>query len=249
MTSAIISKKDTKMVLTREVTEEIKSAVNAAVNKCLKEQSFIKTICDNVSIAVSKAMEQKLIQIEQKVVNLQAEFSQMKTDMESKINRMDTEITELLQEKNIIERKCDILEQATKMNNLRIFKVPEKNKENLKDEIIDLLNTKMSIALNENDVTVCYRIGKKEGNKARGIFLQLKNHELRQEIYRRKKFMKGTGIVIREDLTRLRVELLTKTIEKTSIKNVWTDLGNILVNHHNKLYIIKSKNDYDKIFG
>ncbi|KAG5872048.1 hypothetical protein JTB14_008340 [Gonioctena quinquepunctata] len=53
----------------------------------------------------------------------------------------------------------------------------------------------------------------------------------------KKKLLKGTGIIIREDLTKSRVELLNDTISKFGLKQVWTESGKIYLIIDYKLYL------------
>ncbi|KAG5878128.1 hypothetical protein JTB14_017217 [Gonioctena quinquepunctata] len=68
---------------------------------------------------------------------------------------------------------------------------------------------------------------------------KLKNDEVKQQIYSKKELLKGTGIIIREDLTKSRVELLDDTISKFGLKQVWTESGKIYLNTDNKATMIR----------
>nr|CAH7754393.1 unnamed protein product [Callosobruchus chinensis] len=57
-------------------------------------------------------------------------------------------------------------------------------------------------------------------NRTRGVLLKLSRPLLKQAIYNKKKLLKGSGIVIKEDLTENRMKLLEAAIEKTSLKSV-----------------------------
>ncbi|CAG9819992.1 unnamed protein product [Phaedon cochleariae] len=238
------------MVLTREVTKEIKNAESNAMDRILRDQKFIKALTDNVAEAVIDSVSKKLSDIEQKRRNFEHDLRELKRDNEYKFNTLDVSIKKVIKEKVSMLQKYDNMEQETRRNNLRVFNYQEKNTEDTRQEIMKLFNHKLSTKLTDDDIEICYRIGKKEENqKPRGIFMKLKNHDLKQDIYKRKKLLKGTGVIIREDLTRARVELLTKTIEKVSIKNAWTDAGKIYVNNNSKISIIRSLDDFERIFG
>nr|CAI5821168.1 unnamed protein product [Callosobruchus analis] len=45
---------------------------------------------------------------------------------------------------------------------------------------------------------------------------------------------KGSGVVIKEDLSEYRLKLMDAAIEKTSLRRVWSFSGNIFVLHNNK---------------
>nr|CAI5859298.1 unnamed protein product [Callosobruchus analis] len=74
------------------------------------------------------------------------------------------------------------------------------------------------------------------------------NLNTKENVYGKKKFLKGTGLAVREDLTRNRVKLLNGAMEKVGFNNVWTVNGKIYVNKDGKVSIIQSKKDYEKLF-
>nr|CAH7720377.1 unnamed protein product [Callosobruchus chinensis] len=107
----------------------------------------------------------------------------------------------------------------------------------------------MGFTLTEGDIQSCYRIGQKTEQKSRAIFLSLKGYVIRNKIFNNKKLLKGTRIVIKEDLTTLRVNLISRVIVKTSLKSAWTSEGKIYVKYNGKICKIVSNNDFDKIFS
>lgn len=239
------------MVLTRDVTDEIKSAVNTAMSKFLRDPTFIKTITESVAEAVTLSINKKLSWLEEKVTELKTEIKDVKQYYEKQINYLEGITKTIMNENSVMHKKCDNMEQGMKKNNLRIFNYKETERENLKQDIIKFLKEKMAININNADIELCYRVGKKTEarGKARGVFMKLRTYEMKQIIYGKKKLLKGTGVVVREDLTSVRLKMLNKAIEKTSLQNVWTNEGNIFVNFKNKICTLRSSEDYDKLFG
>nr|CAH7749740.1 unnamed protein product [Callosobruchus chinensis] len=85
-------------------------------------------------------------------------------------------------------------------------------------------------------------------NRTRGVLLKLSRPSLKQAIYNKKKLLKGSGIVIKEDLTENRMKLLEAAIEKTSLKSD----GRIMLKYvcvlkDNKKVFINDKDDLNKI--
>lgn len=67
------------MVLTRDVSDEIKSAVESAMSKFLKDATFVKTITDSVTKAVKLSIEKKLSMLEEKITDLKVEMRESST--------------------------------------------------------------------------------------------------------------------------------------------------------------------------
>ncbi|CAH1183950.1 unnamed protein product [Phaedon cochleariae] len=237
------------MVLTREIIEKIESAVNIAVNKSLKSDSFVNTIANDISAAVIKTVIKKLSQLEADVEILQGDLSKMRKEFDSKINKIQHIVQKTNNEKCVLEKKFEQMDQATRRMNLRIFNYKEKANEHVREELIQIFNAKMATNVSTKDIEICYRVGQKNESKPRCIFMKLNSYETKHAIYSKKKMLKGTGIVIREDLTSQRVALLSKCAEKVGFKNVWTESGKIHVNVNNKIHILKSEEDFEKVFA
>nr|CAH7716293.1 unnamed protein product [Callosobruchus chinensis]CAH7720604.1 unnamed protein product [Callosobruchus chinensis] len=97
------------------------------------------------------------------------------------------------------------------------------------------------------DIVFCKRIGKMREGKTRGILLKLANIKLRQRVYNSKKRLKGTGIVIKEDLTENKMKLMEAAIEKTSLRDVWSSMGNVFAMKNNVRHLIDSKAALDNL--
>nr|CAI5855643.1 unnamed protein product [Callosobruchus analis] len=143
----------------------------------------------------------------------------------TEIKNLEDHAKRLEHDKIALEKQVDRLDQANRTCNLRLF--------NLKEN---------------DDIQICYRVGKKEENKPRGIFLKVKDQNIKEAIYRKKKLFKGSGIVVREDLTKVRLELLNYAIEKIGLKKVWTENSKIYaIGGDRKIAIIRNKQDVAKM--
>nr|CAH7757872.1 unnamed protein product [Callosobruchus chinensis] len=78
---------------------------------------------------------------------------------------------------------------------------------------------------------MCRRIGKKLTNRPRSILLKLAHVNSKQRICKNKSRLKGSGIVIKEDLSEKRLKLMEVAIEKTSLKQVWSLNGSIFMSY------------------
>ncbi|CAG9823999.1 unnamed protein product [Phaedon cochleariae] len=236
------------MVITREIKDEIKNAVSSALNSLLTED-FINKIAEKVTDSVLTSLNRKLSMLEQKVSDMDTRLNTIDSENSTVIHSLKSEIKELKKENVTVLKRYDYLEQETKMSNLRLFNLEESESGNTKNEVIKLLNSKMQLQLKENDISVCTRVGKNTANneKPRGIFMKLSNPSIQQMIYKNKKLLKGTGVVMKEDLTIHRLNLMKKAIEKTSIRSVWTFSGNIYATKNNQKFSIKNECDLNKL--
>lgn len=175
------------MVLTRDIREEIESSVSQALNKCIKNDSlFIKTIVNKVTEAVIKTINNKLLNLEETVQEVQSTQNELKSDLEEKINKLEDEIREAKLCGQGIEADMEKMDQESRRLNLRIFGFEERTKEDTKKELIKFLNSKMSTTLSEEDIEFCFRIGKKIANKNRGILIRLFTRYQTRDLFQEK---------------------------------------------------------------
>ncbi|CAH1961696.1 unnamed protein product [Acanthoscelides obtectus] len=71
------------------------------------------------------------------------------------------------------------------------------------------------------------RVGQKTCGRPRHLVVTFKSNVIYSNIYNKKKSLKGTGVIIKEDLILLRLNLVKEAAEKYGFRNVWTRNGNI----------------------
>ncbi|CAG9820710.1 unnamed protein product [Phaedon cochleariae] len=234
------------MVITREMRDEIELAVSKAVSESIKREINVKEIISKVTQAITKTISDSLSNLEKAVAELKNKTEAENKKLQDKVGKLEQEMKEVVKKTNIYEEKLDYMDQNTRLSNLRVFNLNE-SQEEPRNEIKNLFQSKMAITLRDEDINLCYRIGKKNDEKPRGIFIKLRSLDLKQNVYSKKKLLKGTGVVIREDLTKTRVQLLNDSIEKFGLKNVWTENGKIYINHNNKVTSIRNKIEFSKV--
>nr|CAI5823233.1 unnamed protein product [Callosobruchus analis]CAI5826486.1 unnamed protein product [Callosobruchus analis]CAI5861510.1 unnamed protein product [Callosobruchus analis] len=228
------------MVITREIREEIKNSVTYTINSILKEEGFIDKLVQKVSDNLAKTISEKIDQ-------LRRDFDKVCQENSTVIRELKEETNMLKMENEYLTQKFDTYEQEARSCNLRLFKVKENPQENLKGVIIHLFETHLNIKLNLDDIVFCTRFGKKQDGHSRGILLKLAKVGMKQNIYSKKKMFKGSGVIVKEDLTDARLKLMEAAIEKTSLRSVWSHHGTIMAMKGNHRVTIKTKEDLCKL--
>lgn len=131
---------------------------------------------------------------------------------------------------NITKTKwnVDSLEQYTRRNNLRLFGIPENTEENTDTVVVSVLNSRLKMTLRLVDIERTHRVGKVqkgETKRPRAIIIKFCSYRIRHKVFQAKKLLKGTGIVLKEDLTTLRATLLSKAVQRWGTANIWTHDG------------------------
>ena len=149
--------------------------------------------------------------------------------LEAAVTERDKTIVEL--EKKLTQRQDD-LEQYQRRNCLRIFGVPEQSDEDT-DKIVIETAAKIGVGLSVNDIDRSHRIGRQINDRPRPVIVKFTSYRKRSEVFRSKRQLKGTGVTIREDLTKERLKLLQECITKYGLNNVWTLDGVVFVKSGN----------------
>jgi len=103
----------------------------------------------------------------------------------------------------MLETRCDELralindsEQYSRKYNLRINGIDERADENCVQKVVDLCKAKLNIDVKSENVDRAHRLGPKRPGKARQIIVKFNKFHARNDIYRNRKLLKGSLIVL-----------------------------------------------------
>ncbi|KAK9744215.1 hypothetical protein QE152_g7856, partial [Popillia japonica] len=113
------------------------------------------------------------------------------------------------------------LEQYSRRNSIRIYGVPEHDKENINTTITGLCHSKLGAELSEDMIDCCHRLPGKQPNH-RPILVKFVSRDIKKRVYANKKKLKGSKIVIREDLTAYNNQLIREAATKFGVRSVWS---------------------------
>lgn len=127
--------------------------------------------------------------------------------------------------------QIDDLEQYSRRNCLRVFGIPESDKEDTDEVIVTLAKNKLGVNIDQHDIDRSHRTGPKNGksNRPRPIIVKFVSYRNRKIIITSRRKLKGSGISIQEDLTLNRRNLLAKAKQHPKTKSVWTVDGKVTV--------------------
>lgn len=181
--------------------------VAKAVEKLLNSSQFMDRMINIICEAVAKQFDEKI-----KV-------------LEEKVDRLSQEVVTLKEESYVAN---DMLEQYSRRNSLRIFGLPHEKGEDTDKLIVKLCKDKLNVHITEVDIDCSHRLPAKDGF-CPPLIVKFCRRSFKNMIYHNKSKLKNSKIVIREDLTRKRMQLFNKVKTLHGPKNVWTSDGAILV--------------------
>ena len=118
-------------------------------------------------------------------------------------------------------------------------------------KVVELLNKKLGMNVTLKDISIAHRLGKTSGTvqaNPRGVIVKFTSRIMKSEAIRQRKALKGTKIVIREDLTRRNQTLLKTAASHTKISSSWSHNGKIFVKSlDNRINQVTSPDDLDRL--
>ena len=220
---------------------QVETIANDIVSDALKSTEFFEAIENAVRKAVKKQIEKVMERLERS----EGQIFELEASMEKK----SKEITSLKkqiesQEDSIrnLQAEMNSLEQYSRRNCLLVFGVKEERSENTTEVVSGIVSEHLDIKLTKDDIDRSHRLqprrrpddnGPTQGrNKApppKPIIVKFTTYRVRNEILSKRRLLKGTGIGIDENLTRINAELLSAAKRTPGVKSAWSSDGRILV--------------------
>ncbi len=169
---------------------------------------------------------------------------QIVTQLMNNFNDKIAEMKEVVKNAQFIEKKLEIcnlnFEKYKRRKNIIIKGVTEieKNTAALQKNVLDLLNNKLKIKMNNCDIDNIFRLGEKKSNHYdRPIMLKLKSEKLRNEIFKKKFLLKGSKIFVDPDLPRevLKQQYIQRKKNRKQPKNFANENGKTRRNSYHKI--------------
>ncbi|WP_419624099.1 hypothetical protein [Thiolapillus sp.] len=204
-------------------------------------QALRRTVSENIEV-----LEGRVFEVEAKNDQLQKEIGALKKEnqtMKDTLNLQDRKIKRTEKEQNS-------LQQYSRRWNLRVYKVPEREKETSDDCIrkcCDIFSEKVAVAINKSDIEVAHRSGPTSSTNPRPILVRFFDRKKRDEILSNRRRLKGKGVVIGEDMTPATYKIYRDASKHSARANVWTSNGTVIAKLKNgrtlKLDIHTNVND------
>lgn len=196
----------------------------------------------------SQEDEESLVQrVIEKVFTSQTFLTRLADKISEEVsNRLMNKVSQLEEKLQKMELVVEDQEQYSRRNNIRIHGIPEVQGENIYGKIVEVCHQHLGVDIEERDIDICHRLKNSDGTTGT-ILVRFCRKYIRNLVFSNKKRLKGTKIVIREDLTRQRVAVYRRACERFNSKNVWTTDGKIVCKVGNKLHRVTSVAELENI--
>lgn len=160
------------------------------------------------------------------------------------VTKMGTEVRDLKADNSKLYAILDDQEQNARSQNVRIFGVETSDGEDTRKIVLDLLNKKMKCGIKDSEIKKCFRVpAKNPSDKPPAILVQFFNDTSRTAVLVNRKQNPVTGVSVKEDLTKRRLDLLHRAVSKYTLKNAWTLRGNVYIRDNEGIRRINSVSD------
>ena len=181
---------------------------------------------EDFELLISKAVQDATKSLQEAISGLMDEVNELKEEIISKDHRID----ELKSDCSGLEIRLDDLQQYGRRNNLRIFGVKESSTASTDARVLAVVKT-MGVDLPVSAIDRFHRLGKPGNNdQTRPIIVKFVSYADRNRVFMAKRQLNGTEVTVREDLTKMRLDILKEAVKAYSMKKVWTSDGVIKVN-------------------
>ena len=221
-------------------TRQSAAIATQVMNDLVKNQEFVTLLKSIVGDAIQEKLGVLLTSIEK----VQGELLELKNDLakkNSKVKTLEEKVLEQKQSISKLESSVNNMEQYSRRSCIRIFGLEEKRGENTDTLVSEVIRTKLGVSLDPmKDIDRSHRTGSVPEPSAssdqssvkkprpRPIIVKLNTYRKRREIITNRRKLKGSGIVIAEDLTQKNQKLFAQTRAAQKIKSAWTSDGRII---------------------
>lgn len=232
--------KTRKMAPQPEETHDICDQISDEVREYFNSQGFKDLFQTSLVEGVTRELHHlrdRLEQTESKVMDLENAL-QSQASIITSLQKEQTSRSEVIKS---LRTKLNEEEQYSMRNSLRLYGIPEKEKEDTDAVMINLANKDLGVNLNLADIDRSHRVGtprhdKRPGDKTkppRPIIVKFSTYRARHLVIRNRKRLKGKHIGIDEDLTAANRMLLQKAKDEVKLNTnaiaAWSTDGRITV--------------------
>lgn len=160
--------------------------------------------------------------------DLQADLEKSKKENEKLIRlKTNAELKELVTEREVKlrvhEKELNDLEQYTRRNSVRVYGIQDTNRletsEHTAKLVANLINTKLDMSVKISQIDLAHRLGSFRHDGNRPIICKFLSRETKVKTLRARRKLKGSAVVIREDLTKKNAKLLETVSAMPEVKS------------------------------
>ncbi|CAG9817244.1 unnamed protein product [Phaedon cochleariae] len=189
--------------------------------------------------------------LSQRIENIEESTNNLAKVLHSEVETIRKKADKLEEENKILKQQLNKIERKIITNNLVLYglqETPEESKENLISSITHLFRNKLEVHLENSQINNIFRLGKRNTHN-RPILLSLTTYLKKSEILRNCSKLKGTGIVVCEELTTKDLEdrkILLGSLKEARAKNKHAVIKGRTLIIEGEAYTVEDIQNFDK---
>ena len=193
----------------------VDSVSQVIVTKLLINETFITKLADGIM------KDGVLDAIKQNVYEACALEDQK---ISSTVESLERRVGDLDNDNRALREELNTMEQYSRRNCLVVHGIPEsETKEDCSDALQHVFNGKLNVSVAPQCIDRSHR-----RTKPRPVIAKFVSYVTRRQVFSAKRRLKGTNIVVTENLTKRRSDLLNRTRAQPDVKAAWTTDGRIV---------------------
>ena len=186
---------------------------------------IVKKLFSKFESSLEKKMNEKIIKIqnemEEKVEALSIENEDLKKRLEvgtAQITSIKKEFSETVQVAKQANMSSNYNEQYSRKNNIKVFNFPRREKQNLRQDFINLVKRDLNVTLEERDVVAIHRLPAE--HELSPLIVRLFSSDVKRSVMRVRKELKGRVKFV-DDVTQRNMELIKRLERSQCFDQVW----------------------------
>lgn len=215
--------------------EESTADLSSTVNESVKD--YFKNLIASMQLVFENKLSEIKADFLSKEHDLKVAQEKLEKDLAEekreniKLREQAKETKELTQ--TLLRRQCES-EQYSRKNNIKIYGLRETGRRETALEtthlVLEFLNEKLGVRVGWQDICISHRLGNPEPHRCRSVIVKFVRRLTKLEVLENRYRLKGSGIVISEDLTPVNNKLFWELRDSLGQNNVWTRDCQIFVN-------------------
>ena len=172
--------------------------------------------------------------------DLQTVLGRSKAENE-KLAKANKDLREAVKQREIShkshEKELNELEQYTRRDSVRIYGVADSERfeasSRTAELVASMMNSKLELPVSTSDIDIVYRLGKFRADGNKPIICKFVSRETKASVLKARRKLKGSAVVVREDLTIKKLQLLESVSGRTEVRQAWSDEGRSFALLHN----------------
>ena len=186
---------------------------------------IVKKLFSKFESALEKKMNDKVSKIQNDMqerldaLTIENENLRKKLDLgAAQISSFKKDLAETSRVTKLANISSNYNEQYSRKNNIKVFNFPRREKQNLRQDFIDIVKRDLDVSLEARDVVAIHRLPSEQ--EPSPLIVRLFNSDVKRSIMRVRKNLKGKVKFV-DDVTQRNMELIHRLEDSQRFESVW----------------------------